>query len=54
MLTSIRSAIARANERAARRRDHRFLEGQSDYLLKNIGLTRDDVYEAVFRGPDLR
>jgi uncharacterized protein YjiS (DUF1127 family) len=54
MLTSIRSAITRANERAARRRAYRFLEGQSDHLLKDIGLTRDNVYAAVFRGPDLR
>ena len=52
MLTSIRSAISRASERAARRRDFRFLQGQSDHLLRDMGLTRDNVYGAVVRGRD--
>jgi uncharacterized protein YjiS (DUF1127 family) len=52
MFTSIRSAISRASERAARRRDFRFLQGQSDHLLKDIGLTRNSVYGAVVRGQD--
>ena len=51
MLTSIRSAISRASERAAAKRAYRFLQGQSDHLLKDIGLTRDSVYGAVVRGP---
>ena len=54
MFTSIRSAIGRARERAAARRAYRFLQGQSDHLLKDIGLTRESVYGAVVRGRDPR
>ena len=49
MFSSIKSAIGRAHERAAARRAYRYLEGQSDHLLKDMGLTREDVRSAVFR-----
>ena len=54
MLTSIKSALIRSRERAAARRAYRFLEGQSDHLLKDIGLTREGVRGAVFRNQDAR
>jgi uncharacterized protein YjiS (DUF1127 family) len=50
MFTTIKSAVARAGERAARRRAYRFLNRQSDYMLKDIGLTRGDLYRSVMFG----
>ena len=50
MFSSIKSALSRAQERAAARRAYRFLEGQSDHLLKDMGLTRGSIYGAVLRG----
>ena len=54
MLTTIRSAIARANERAALGGTTAFCKGRAATCSNDIGLTHDNVYEAVFRGPDLR
>jgi hypothetical protein len=54
MLSSIKSAIGRAQERAAARRAYRYLEGQSDYLLKDMGLTRESIRGAVFHGSGLQ
>ncbi len=47
MLSSIKSAIHRSRERAGARRAYRLLEGQSEHLLRDIGLTRDTLYGAV-------
>ena len=54
MLSSIKSAISRSRERAAARRAYRYLEGQSDHLLKDMGLTREGVRGAVFHNRDAR
>jgi uncharacterized protein YjiS (DUF1127 family) len=54
MLSSIKSVIGRAQERAAARRAYRYLEGQSDHLLRDMGLTRESVRGAVFRNQGLR
>jgi uncharacterized protein YjiS (DUF1127 family) len=47
MLSSIKTAIARSRERAAAKRAYRYLEGQSDHMLKDMGLSRDGLYGAV-------
>jgi uncharacterized protein YjiS (DUF1127 family) len=50
MFTTFKTAVARASERAARRRAFRFLDRQSDYMLKDIGVTRGDLYRSVMFG----
>ena len=50
MLTSIKSALCRARERAAVRRAVRLLDSQPDYLLRDMGLTRNSLQDAVLRG----
>lgn len=50
MLGSIRTTVARTGERIARRRAFRFLDRQSDYMLKDLGVTRGDLYRAVMFG----
>ena len=47
MLSSITSAIHRSRQRAGARRAYRLLQGQSDHLLKDMGLTRDTLFGAV-------
>ena len=54
MFTTVKSAFARAHERAARRRALRLLDRQSDHLLKDIGVTRGDLYRTVMLGGDDR
>ncbi len=54
MFSSIKSAISRANQRAAAKRDYRTLSGQSDHLLRDMGLTRNSIYGVVVRGNDPR
>lgn len=50
MLTSIKSALCRARERASVRRTCRLLDAQPDYLLRDMGLTRSSLHETVLRG----
>ena len=47
MFNSIVTAISRSRERAAAKHAYRFLQGQSDHMLKDIGLTRESLYGAV-------
>jgi uncharacterized protein YjiS (DUF1127 family) len=53
MLSSITSAIHRSRERAGARRAFRQLQEQSDHILRDMGLTRDTLYDAVV-GPRAR
>lgn len=54
MLTSIKSALYRAHirarDQAAARRTVRLLDAQPDYLLRDMGLTRSSLKDAVLRG----
>ena len=52
MFSTIKTVVSQASERAARRRAYRFLEGQSDHILRDIGLTRGDLYRSVVIGSD--
>jgi uncharacterized protein YjiS (DUF1127 family) len=54
MLSSIKTALHRTRERAAARRAYRLLEGQSDHLLRDMGLTRDGMFRSVVHGQDVR
>ncbi len=52
MFTVLANAVRRANRRSQSRRAYRFLSGQSDAMLKDIGLSRDGLYHAVVHGRD--
>lgn len=54
MLSSIKTALHRSRERAAARRAYRLLQGQSDHLLRDMGLARDSMFDTVVRGQDIR
>ena len=54
MFNSIATAISRSRERAAAKRAYRFLQGQSDHMLRDIGLTRESIYGAVLHDRDAR
>ena len=54
MFNSIATAISRSRERAAAKRAFRFLQGQSDHMLKDIGLTREGIHGAVLGNRDAR
>lgn len=54
MFGTVRSAFARARERASRRRAVLLLDRQSDHLLKDIGITRGDLRRVVICGDDGR
>ncbi|HRO12127.1 hypothetical protein [Amaricoccus sp.] len=47
MFSSIKAAIARSREQAAARRAVRLLEGQSDHLLADMGLSRETLFSSV-------
>jgi uncharacterized protein YjiS (DUF1127 family) len=47
MLTTIRSALRRAADHLQRRHASEVLHGASDHILRDIGVTRDELHRAV-------
>ena len=52
MLTSMKSALSLARERARLRRSYRFLLAQSDAMLTDIGVDRGRLHRGVLHGRD--
>jgi uncharacterized protein YjiS (DUF1127 family) len=52
MLTSLKSTVHRARERARLRRDYEFLLRQSDAMFKDIGVARGQLHHAVMHARD--
>lgn len=54
MLKRIANAFHDAREHSRRRHAYRFLQSQSDAMLRDIGLSRNELYHAVMHGRDTR
>jgi uncharacterized protein YjiS (DUF1127 family) len=50
MMTTLRTALRHAAEHMRRRHLYDVLHAANDHTLRDIGVTRDDLYQAVMRG----
>ena len=49
MLTTITSVLRHAADRMRRRHAYDVLHGASDHMLRDIGVTREDLFHSVMR-----
>jgi uncharacterized protein YjiS (DUF1127 family) len=50
MITNFRGTIAQYREQARKRGDYQTMMMQDDRFFRDIGLSRSDAYDAVFKG----